>query len=181
MKKIILAILLIIIVLAGYFVIRSNTSMTNIPANRVAYTGNGVQFYYPPSFGANVWRVDQRPPVVSIVPTGKDALAIGCPLLQNAGIPLNKREGKINNLDYTLYTGSDIGAWTVYTSMCYVFSGEHKNYVVDFEVRSHSWCGNGNCWAYCETANEQECKDFELATQVTKPIEMIIKTFKIVK
>lgn len=138
MKKIILAILLVIIVLAGYFVIRSNTSTVNIPSDRVAYTGNGIQFFYPTTFGANVWRVDQRPPVVSVVPAGKDALAVGCPLLQNAGIPLNKREGKINDVAYTLYTGSDIGAGTLYTSMCYVFSGKENNYVIDFEIRSHS-------------------------------------------
>lgn len=76
MKKIILAILLVIIVLAGYFVIRSHTSMVNIPSDRVVYTGNGVQFFYPTTFGATVWRADQRPPVVSVIPTGKDALAI---------------------------------------------------------------------------------------------------------
>lgn len=179
MKKVVLVILLTIIVLAGYFVLRSNTSMMSIPSDRVAYTGNGVQFFYPATFGAHVWRVDKRPPVVTVVPANKDAIAVGCPMLKDSATITESWGGEINGVSYWFYQWWDIGAGTLYTSKCYIFSGENKNYVIDFEIRSHSWCENGNCWAYCGTEFEQECKDFAMGKDVDRAIERIISTLKI--
>ncbi len=84
---------------------RNNTRIT-IPADRVVYTGNGFHFSYPKTFGANVWKTTTRPPKLTVVLKNQDALALGCPLLKESGIPLHTTEGK----NYTLYTGSDIGA-----------------------------------------------------------------------
>ncbi|MEI8091029.1 MAG: hypothetical protein WCG98_01980 [bacterium] len=84
MKKFFITLLIVILIIAGYFVIRSKTSTVTIPTGWVAYTGNGVQFFYPTTFGATVWKATMRPPVLTVVPADKDAIAIGCPMLQDS-------------------------------------------------------------------------------------------------
>ena len=182
MKKLILTLLLILIVIIGYFVIRKSTQTINIPTSRVNYTGNGVQFRYPKTFGATVWKSTTRPPLLTVVSAGENALAIGCPMLVNSSNPPTKTEGTTQyGVHYTLYTWWDIGAGSLYTSRCYLFSWDTKNYVLNFEMRSHSGCGDGNCGAYCETPSEQECKDFDMNKDVIDPIEKIISTFQIIQ
>lgn len=181
MKKFFFTLLAIAVVISGYIIINKNTQHVKIPANWIIYTGNGVQFMYPEKFGAHVWKSTTRPPQVTMVTPDKDPIALGCPLLKDTGIPLHITQGKTDRLSYTLYTGWDIGAWSLYTSECYVFSWDTTNYVIDFEIRSHSWCEDENCWAYCGTEFEQECKDFDILQDVLQPIKTIISTFKIIE
>jgi hypothetical protein len=89
--------------------------------------------------------------------------------------------GKANNIHYTFSQGEDVGAGQRYTSMCYVFSWTNVNYVIDFEVHSHLGCQNSECWAYCGTQYEQECRSFDMTNDVTTPIDTIISTIKIIK
>lgn len=85
MKKYLLTLLVIIVIVVIYFFVKTNTPMiSSIPDGWATYTGNDVQFFYPTTFGANVWRVDTWPPVVTVVPANKDAIALGCPMLKDA-------------------------------------------------------------------------------------------------
>lgn len=84
-------------------------------------------------------------------------------------------------LSYRYYKGQDAGAGSLFTSICYIFSGAQAQYVLDFEIQSHTGCGDDQCWVYCDTANEQECRDFDMMKQVIQPIETIISTFKIIQ
>ncbi|MCX6822647.1 MAG: hypothetical protein NTX91_01435 [candidate division SR1 bacterium] len=178
MKKIVLVVLLVIIALAGYLVMHRAPSDVKVPADWTNYTDNGIQLKFPKTFGKTVWRAVTRPPVIAEFAAGKDTANIGCPLL-NSGMPIYKTNGTVNGINYTLFTGNDIGAGTLYTSLCYVLSSKKSVYVIDFEISSHSGCQNGNCGAYCGTKNEQECKDFDMNRDVIKPIETIISTFKV--
>jgi hypothetical protein len=106
MKKVMLVLLLIIIVVAGYFVMRQNTQTIKVPASRASYKGDGIQFQYPKTLGANVWKAVTRPPVITVIPTDNDSVVVGCPMLN--GLPATKTEGTVNGIRYTLYTGNDI-------------------------------------------------------------------------
>jgi len=144
MKKIVLVVLLVIIALAGYLVIHKTTSNVKVPADWVSYTDNGIQLKLPKTFGKNVWRAITRPPVITEFALDKKNPNVGCPLL-SSGMPIYKTKGTVNGISYTLFTGNDIGAGTLYTSMCYVLSSKKSVYVIDFEVSSHSGCQNGGC------------------------------------
>ena len=181
MKKFLFTLLSIIVVVAGYFLINKNMSKINsVPTNRLTYTGDGFKFQYPGTFGADVRHATNRPPKVMLIPTNEDPVALGCPLLKNSGDPLSTSTGKTQyGVSFTLYTWWDAGAWSLYSSYCYVMQGKNNFYVVDFEIRSHTGCENGQCGAYCETQFEQECRAFDLARDVEKPIKTIISTFNI--
>ena len=182
MKKILLSFLAIVILIAGYFVISKTLwRVETIPSTWLTYSGNGVQFKYPESFGATVWKATTRPPKVSVVKKSQNPFVVWCEILGDSGMVTESGWGETNGILYSFYKGKDIGAWTLYTSTCYIFSWADANYILDFEIRSHSWCEDGNCWAYCETKFEQECKDFDIEKEVTKPVEMIVSTFKIVQ
>ena len=182
MKRFIFTFVAIIIIVAGYFVIKNmpNTSNTsNIPANRLTYSGNGIRFSYPESFGANVWKAVTWPPKVTAVPADEDAIALGCPMLKDSSMITESWGGESDDTHFSFIKWQDIGAGQLYTTTCYLFSWNNMNYVIDFEVHSHSWCEHGNCWAYCGTENEQECRDFNIAKNVDQVIETIISTVKI--
>ena len=83
MKKFLFTFVAIAIIIAGYFVIKHMPNTTTIPANRLTYSGNGIVFYYPKTFGANVWKTVTWPPKVTVVPTDEDAISIGCPTLKD--------------------------------------------------------------------------------------------------
>ncbi len=144
MKKIVLAVLLVIIAFAGYLVMPKTTSNVKVPADWVSYMDNGIQLKFPKTFGKNVWRAVTRPPVITEFVAGKDTANVGCPLL-SSGMPIHKIQGIINGMNYSLFTGGDVGAGTLYTSMCYVLSSKKSVFVIDFEVSSHSGCENGGC------------------------------------
>ena len=87
MKKYLFSFLAIIILIAGYIIFSKNPLvMTTLPAGRTHYTGNDISFYYPESFGANVWKAVTWPPKVTIANPDQDALLIGCPLLKDSAI-----------------------------------------------------------------------------------------------
>jgi hypothetical protein len=138
---------------------------------------NNPQFKYPATFGANVWHPQFWPPKASVVPLGQDPVAAGCPTL-NDGEPVTTTQLKINSIDYTLRTSSDVGAGQLYTSYCYVAQKNQKSYVLYFVIWSSNGCGNGNCGAYCDTPTEAECKALDRSAMIEKPIETIVSTFK---
>gem|GEM_PF-3106629 len=87
MKKFLFTFLAIIIVAAGYFLINRNIVKVNtVPAGWLTYTGNGIEFQYPGTFGANVWRAVTWPPTVTAVPADKDPVAFGCPKLKDSAM-----------------------------------------------------------------------------------------------
>ena len=185
MKKLLLTIILILIVIIGYFIIQKNTPKTpvqtiTIPTGRVSYTGNGVQFSYPQMFSGNVWRPINWPPVVHIIPLTQDPVVIGCPDMQNVAQQSGTIQGKTaSGLPYSLYQGSDVGAGQLYLLYCYVVQGKSDYYVFDITIHATNGCWWGNCGPYCGTEHEQECKDFDLTKEVIAPIEKIISTVNI--
>lgn len=85
MKRILVAIILIVVVVACYFVIKKTMPQTsNVPTTRLTYFGEGITFKYSETFGSNVWKAVTRPPVVTVVPADKDPIALGCPMLKDA-------------------------------------------------------------------------------------------------
>jgi len=183
MKKIFLLLLIIIFAIAGYFFIwNTNVSkIPSVPTDRLTYTGNGIIFSYPKTFGANVWRAVTRPPTVTIVPAGKDPIALGCPKLKESSMITESWLWRSNNIHYDFYQGEDVGAGSRYTSICYIFSWNTVNYVLNFEIHSHLGCVNSGCGAYCGTQFEQECRNFDLIRDVETPIEKMISSFQEVK
>jgi hypothetical protein len=189
------AALLVVVVAAGvYFAMKQKTGGVVPAGNNATTTGqttpdvtagwltysesqNNLQFKYPASFGANVWHAQFWPPKASVVPLGQDPVAVGCPTLTD-GEPVTTTQLKINSIDYTLRTSSDVGAGQLYTSYCYVAQKNQKSYVLYFVIWSSNGCGNGNCGAYCDTPTEAECKSLDRSTMIEKPIETIASTFK---
>lgn len=47
---------------------------------------------------------------------------------------------------------------------------------MDVEIHSPIGCGSGACGPYCDTAFEQECKDFDMITNIEEPIDSILST-----
>lgn len=180
MKKILFILLAIIIIGIGYFLIKNNILQTSdIPATRLSYSGNGIEFQYPKTFGANVWRAVTWPPKVILVHTNEDPISVGCPILKDKTMITESWGGESNDTPYSFYKWEDAGAGSLYTTLCYVFSWTDASYVMDFEIHSHTGCEHGNCWAYCGTQFEQECRDFDMAKDVIQVIEKIISTIKI--
>jgi hypothetical protein len=135
------------------------------------------EFKYPEKFGANVWRPLFWPATTTVVSINEDPLAKGCPDFP-AGIQGAAQEPlKINNIDWTLYTGAEGAAGSSYINYCYVAERNNNYYVVSFEIRTTNGCGS-NCGPYCQTQYEAECINFNLAKDVEKPIETIVSTFK---
>ncbi len=180
MKKILFTLFALIIVVAGYVFVKTITKSA-IPTDWIIYSGNDITFTYPASFGANVRRAVTRPPKVTIVAKDKDALALGCPMLKDSAAITESWGGEAGGNSFSYYIWGDAGAGSLYTTSCYLFSWSAAHYVIDFEMRSHTGCGNGNCWAYCETEFEQECKEFDMQKEVNQVIEKIISTVKISK
>jgi hypothetical protein len=186
--------LIVVVAAAGYFAMKqkpggvvpsvNNATTTNqmtpdVTVGWLTYSDspNNLQFKYPASFGANVWHAQFWPPKASVVPLGQDPVAVGCPDL-TSGEPVTITQLKINNIDYTLSTSSDVGAGQLYTSYCYVAQKNQKRYVLYFVIWSANGCGNGNCGAYCGTSTEAECKALDRRTMIEKPIETIVSTFR---
>lgn len=170
----------IIIIIAWYFLINKNIAkIDSIPGNRLLYSGSGIEFGYPASFGANVWNSVTRPPKVTIVDKKENVLAIGCPLLEDTNIITESWGWETKHMTFTYYKWENIGAGQLYTSLCYIFSWNNVHYVIDFEIHAHNGCKSDNCWAYCGTQFEQECRDFDIAKDVIQGIEKIISTVKI--
>lgn len=89
MKKFLFTFVAIAIIIAGYFVIKnmpSTSNTSNVPANRLSYSGNGIVFNYPATFGANVWKAVTWPPKVTVVPADENAISIGCPILKDSSL-----------------------------------------------------------------------------------------------
>ncbi len=179
MKKYPLITIIAIVILASCYCLFGKRffSVSAIPADRLTYESNGFSFHYPASFGGNVRRAVERPPKVTAVPKDQDAQSIGCPKLISSEIT-ESWMGSYNWLKYTFAFSEDLWAGQRYSTFCYIFSWTTANYALDFEIHSHIWCGKGQCWAYCETPYEQECKDFDMEKQVLTTIEKIISTIK---
>lgn len=183
MKKTLMIVLGGIVLLAVYFLMSKNMIQTySVHKNWIHSTGNEIEFQYPKTLGKNVWKATTRPPTITIVAKDKDPIALACPMLKNNWRPLVKTEGLTKNgVSYSLYTWSDAGAWSLYSSYCYVIEWKTNYSVLDFEMRSHTWCGNNSCGAYCETQFEKECKDFNVTKDIITPIQNIIDTIRIKK
>jgi hypothetical protein len=144
-------------------------------------TASGFSFSYPTKFSGNVWAPTVWPVAVVIVPQGQDALK-ACPDIQNNGNPMTTTQGKtIGGLSYSLYKNNDIGAGSLYSTYCYLVQAKENTYVFNFTVRSHSGCGGGECGAYCDTPNEQECRDLDRVKTIEEPLNQIVDSFTIVK
>lgn len=180
MKRFLFTLLVVIIVGAGYLVIKNNVLQTSaVPTTRHSYSGNGIEFQHPDTFGANVWRAVTWPPKVTLVPMNEDPISVGCPILKDKTMIIESWGGESNNSPYSFYRWGDAGAGSLYTTLCYIFSWNNVNYAIDFEIHSHIGCEKGNCWAYCGTQFEQECRDFDITKDVIQVIEKIISTVKI--
>lgn len=145
-------------------------------------TASGFSFSYPTKFSGNVWSPTTWPGVVMIISQKQDALAIACPDLKNSADLMTATQGQTKEgLPYSLYKNTDIGAGSLYATYCYVIQGKKNNYVFDFTVRSHSGCGWGECGAYCDTPNEQECRDLDRIKTIEEPLNQIVASFKLLK
>lgn len=182
MKRFLFTILAFLVVGIGYIIINKQTLFTRvIHPSRLTYSGNGITFEYPATLSGNTWRTITWPPKVTVVSPDQDPIALGCPDLQDSSRITESGGGTSTTLSYRYYKGQDAGAGSLFTRICYIFSGTQAHYVVDFEIRSHTGCGDDQCWAYCDTPNEQECRDFDMSKHVIQPIETIISTFKIIQ
>jgi len=143
----------------------------------------GYEFKYPETFGANVWSSVFWPPKSAIIPSSEDPVKLGCPDLEavdaNGTMPKSQTVS-LNNLDFSYYTSAGAGAGSLYSTYCYVTEKDKNYYTLEFSIRSHTGCFQGQCGAYCGTPNEAECRKFDLARDVVKPIQKIVSTFKFV-
>lgn len=137
MKKFVFSILAIACIVVGYFFVK-NMATPSVPSDWLTYTESGIRFQYPESFGATIWRSVTWPPKVTLVPANKNAIALGCPMLTDSAMITESGGGESNDMHYSFIKGEDIGAGQRYTSSCYIFSGETMNYVINFEIHSHS-------------------------------------------
>jgi len=163
----------------------ATTTTTNPPVDQTAgwlvYTSSDdtFSFKYPQTFGANVWRLDQWPPIVTMVATGKDPVALACPdVRSSSGTAVTAKPGTTpSGVAYNLYTGSDVGAGQLYTQYCYVFTGSKGDFaVIDFIIHSHTACGFGGCGAYCGTQYESECTNLNWEKDIQQPIQKMVDT-----
>lgn len=143
----------------------------------------GFAFKYPARFGANVWRPAQWPPMVTVVASGSDPVAVGCPNIQNENGNSSKAAGNTpKGIEFAYYKGSDIGAGQLYSDYCYVIQSKYDYAaVIDFVIQSHSACGFGGCGAYCGTPYENECMNLNRQADIIMPIQQIIDTFRFTK
>jgi len=145
------------------------------------HTASGFSFSYPIMFSGHVWGPTVWPVMLVFVPQGQDPLK-ACPDLQNSGNPMTSIQGKTSGgLSYTLYKNTDIGAGSLYATYCYVIQGKTHSYVFDFTIRSHSGCGAGECGAYCDTPNEEECRNLDRVKTIEEPLNQIVASFKLLK
>ena len=174
MKKFLFTLISIIIIGVGYIGITYILPQTNnAPTTRLTYSGNGISFAYPETFSGNVWRPLSWPPVAKVVSLGQDPVSVGCPDMKNIVMQSWSTQGKTNNgLRYNMYQWTDIGAWQLYTLYCFVFP---------ITIHSTNGCGNNNCWPYCGTPHEQECKDFDTIKEVIHPLTTLLSTFKLIQ
>lgn len=86
MKKFLLSMIAVGSIVGGYLVITNMQSTSTIPTNRLSYSGNGMQFEYPESFGATIWKAVTWPPKVTVVPANEDAIALGCPMVKDSSM-----------------------------------------------------------------------------------------------
>jgi hypothetical protein len=142
---------------------------------------NEFEFKYPENFGANVWRPVFWPATTTVVSANEDPVAKGCGDLQSNSPAINSQKVIINNIDFTLYTAGDAGAGNLYSNYCYVTTKNQKYYVIYFLINSHTGCYQGGCGAYCQTQYEAECRNFDLARDVEKPIGVMMSTFQFLK
>lgn len=181
MKKILFTILAIIVIIGWYFLIKNNTPVTKITnPDRQTYTDTNIQFSYPETFSGNTRRPLRWPPVMNIVPLTQDPVTIACPEMKDIAQQTGITQGITNNgLPYSLYQGTDVGAGQLYSLYCYVVQGTDNYYVVDVTIHSTNGCWWGNCGPYCDTPNEQECKNFDITKDITQPLNDIVATVKI--
>lgn len=158
---------------------------TDETANRKSYADkqNGYEFKYPENFGANVWHPVFWPLKSTVVPTGQDAVKIGCPDLEaidaSGKIPQGQKIS-FNNLDFSYSTSTGAAAGSLYSTYCFITKKEANNYVLEFSIRSHTGCYQGQCGAYCGTQYEAECRKFDIIKDVEEPIKKIVSTFKFI-
>jgi len=196
MKKFLWTIVVLIVLIAGYVLIKDygaktptitpittgNVQTGNVQTGLQTYISWGVQFSYPQTFSGNTRRPLSWPPTVNVLALTGDAVALGCPDMKNIAQQTGSVQGKTNGgLNYTLYQGSDVWAGQLYTLYCYVIQWPSNNYVFDITIHSTNGCGAGNCGPYCGTPTEQECKNFDMAKEVAQPINDMITSFKVIK
>ncbi len=178
MKKVYLILLAIIILIGGYFVIKHKTPKTdNIPASWLTYTKSWIQFRYPGSFWANVRHAFTRPPVITVVPKKQDPFVAWCDMSDITLVQTGNNK-TASGLKYLSYKLQDAGAWSLYSNYCYILQGTINYYVMRFTIQSHTGCENGQCWAYCDTKFEQECRNFDLTRDVESSIKKIVDSAK---
>jgi len=169
-----------------YLVIRGQLAVLEVQApeeisNWQTYNGDGFKFKYPEVFGANVWRPTFWPPkAVAFLPV-QDIVGAGCPNLVTNAESRQLSDITLSGNKFSLYTGSGVGAGSLYSNYCYITEKNQKYYAIEFEIRSHTGCYNGECGAYCETQNEQECRNFDLKRDVESVIQKIVSTLSLIK
>lgn len=140
----------------------------------------GYAIRYPDSFGATVWRAYAWPPKITAVPPGQNPVSAGCPDLEKNQMT-EDREETFNNLPFHFYGSASAGAGSLYSTYCYIAQKDQRYYALEFIIQSHTGCVNGDCGAYCGTANEQACRQFDLTRDVTGPIKQMVATFNVTK
>ena len=181
MRRILFTTISIIIIGIGYLGITYILPQTNeVPSTRLTYSGNGIFFNYPKTFSGNIWRPLSWPPVVKVVPLGQDPISVGCPDIKNIVMQSWSIQGKTNSgLIYHVYQWSDVGAGQLYSLYCYVIQWNANYYVFSITIHSTNGCGNNNCWPYCGTPYEQECKDFDSMKEIV-PLTTLFSTVKLI-
>lgn len=141
----------------------------------------GFEIKYPQSLGAGIWKAALWPPKISVQPLSADPVKGGCPDLQLRPPNSGAEKLKINGSEFTLYKGSDIGAGFIFNNYCFVTQDKHNYYVINFVMRYHAACQNGECGNYCGTEFEKECRDFNMKEDIEEPIKKVVSTFRFIK
>jgi hypothetical protein len=146
---------------------------------------NNFQYKYPANLavGANVWRMEFWPAKTAVFATSGNPIIKGCPDLSSngeTGKALIMQKVTLNGIDFSYATSSDVGAGQLYTTYCYLTQKNSKYYALEFVSHSHTGCFAGECGAYCGTANEQECRNFDLKRDVEIPIRAVVLTFSFI-
>ncbi len=137
-----------------------------------------VELRYPETFSGAVWNDENWPPTVKVLNSSDDPIKDCGENIYAPGQVVPRESKTINNLTYTIYEGSDVGAGNLYSDHCYVLNKDDKYYVVDFVIHSINGCGNGNCGPVCGTNRENACKNFDMIKEIEQPIENIVSTLR---
>jgi hypothetical protein len=181
-------VVVLIIFLGGYFLYQKLPSKVQAPVTdqTVGWKTylddvNGVQLKYPETFSGATWQVQDWPPTV-VVSDISSNVVMGCGQDISSGIEISGPEDvMLNNMNFKLYRGGDVGAGQLYTDYCYALDANNKHYTINFLIHSTNGCGDGNCGPYCGTENEQACKNFDMQKEVVQPMENMVSTLKFIK